>query len=106
MLTIPGHTAWVGYIAVGDVDAHIEKIVEAGGKLRTAFPWSKKPVGSWHASLYPSKPFECFHLNFMAASTLMFSPRRRVHTVNARVLTYAVHSRIRLLVGYLRLRES
>jgi predicted enzyme related to lactoylglutathione lyase len=33
MLNIPGHTAWVGYIAVDDVDAHIEKIVEAGGKL-------------------------------------------------------------------------
>jgi uncharacterized protein len=33
MLTIPGHTAWVGYISVDDVDAHIEKIVEAGGKL-------------------------------------------------------------------------
>ncbi|HWE53828.1 MAG TPA: VOC family protein [Bryobacteraceae bacterium] len=33
MLTIPGHTAWVGYIAVDDVDAHVEKIVEAGGKL-------------------------------------------------------------------------
>jgi len=33
MLTIPGHTAWVGYIAVDDVDAHIEKVVEAGGKL-------------------------------------------------------------------------
>jgi predicted enzyme related to lactoylglutathione lyase len=33
MLTIPGHVAWVGYIAVDDVDAHAEKIVEAGGKL-------------------------------------------------------------------------
>jgi predicted enzyme related to lactoylglutathione lyase len=33
MLQIPGHTAWIGYIAVDDVDAHIEKIVEAGGKL-------------------------------------------------------------------------
>jgi len=33
MLTIPGHTAWVGYISVEDVDAHVEKIVEAGGKL-------------------------------------------------------------------------
>ncbi len=33
MLTIPGHTAWIGYIAVDDVDAHAEKIVEAGGKL-------------------------------------------------------------------------
>lgn len=33
MLNIPGHTAWVGYISVDDVDAHIEKIVEAGGKL-------------------------------------------------------------------------
>ncbi|MGO9336277.1 MAG: VOC family protein [Terracidiphilus sp.] len=33
MLTIPGHTAWIGYICVDDVDAHIEKIVEAGGKL-------------------------------------------------------------------------
>jgi uncharacterized protein len=33
MLNIPGHTAWVGYITVDDVDAHIEKIVEAGGKL-------------------------------------------------------------------------
>ncbi len=32
MLTIPGHVAWVGYISVGDVDAHAEKIVEAGGK--------------------------------------------------------------------------
>ena len=33
MLNIPGHVAWVGYIAVDDVDAHVEKIVEAGGKL-------------------------------------------------------------------------
>ena len=33
MLTIPGHVAWVGYISVDDVDAHIEKIVQAGGKL-------------------------------------------------------------------------
>jgi len=33
MLNIPGHTAWIGYISVEDVDAHIEKIVEAGGKL-------------------------------------------------------------------------
>ncbi len=33
MLHIPGHTSWIGYISVGDVDAHIEKIVEAGGKL-------------------------------------------------------------------------
>ena len=37
MLNIPGHAAWIGYIAVGDVDAHVEKIVEAGGKqLRAA----------------------------------------------------------------------
>lgn len=33
MLYIPGHTAWIGYVAVEDVDAHVEKIVEAGGKL-------------------------------------------------------------------------
>ena len=33
MLHMPAHTAWIGYIAVDDVDAHIEKIVEAGGKL-------------------------------------------------------------------------
>ncbi len=33
MLHMPQHTGWIGYIAVGDVDAHIEKIVEAGGKL-------------------------------------------------------------------------
>ena len=33
MLTMPGHTAWIGYISVDDVDAHLEKIVEAGGKL-------------------------------------------------------------------------
>ena len=33
MLRMTGHTAWIGYIAVDDVDAHIEKIVEAGGKL-------------------------------------------------------------------------
>jgi len=30
MLTISGHSAWIGYISVDDVDAHIEKIVEAG----------------------------------------------------------------------------
>jgi predicted enzyme related to lactoylglutathione lyase len=33
MLNVGGHTAWIGYIAVDDVDAHIEKVVEAGGKL-------------------------------------------------------------------------
>jgi len=33
MLNLPGHTAWIGYIAVDDVDAHIERILEAGGKL-------------------------------------------------------------------------
>ena len=33
MLHMIGHTSWIGYISVGDVDAHIEKIVEAGGKL-------------------------------------------------------------------------
>ena len=33
MLKLDGHTGWVGYISVGDVDAHVEKIVEAGGKL-------------------------------------------------------------------------
>ena len=33
MLNLEGHAAWIGYISVGDVDAHIEKIVEAGGKL-------------------------------------------------------------------------
>jgi predicted enzyme related to lactoylglutathione lyase len=33
MLSMQGHTGWVGYISVDDVDAHIEKIVEAGGKL-------------------------------------------------------------------------
>src|ERR1700733_12568759 len=27
MLKMPGHNAWIGYIAVNDVDAHIEKIV-------------------------------------------------------------------------------
>ncbi len=33
MLSIPGHTAWIGYIAVEQVDAHVQKIVEAGGRL-------------------------------------------------------------------------
>ena len=34
MLTVPGApNAWVGYIHVDDVDAHIPKIEEAGGKL-------------------------------------------------------------------------
>ena len=33
MLHLPQHTGWIGYIAVDDLDAHIEKIVEAGGKL-------------------------------------------------------------------------
>jgi predicted enzyme related to lactoylglutathione lyase len=33
MLNVGGHTAWVGYISFDDVDAHIEQIVEAGGKL-------------------------------------------------------------------------
>lgn len=33
MLNLPEHVAWIGYISVEDVDAHVEKIVEAGGKL-------------------------------------------------------------------------
>jgi len=33
MLTVGEYKAWIGYIAVDDVDAHIEKIVEAGGKV-------------------------------------------------------------------------
>jgi len=33
MLEMTGHSGWVGYIHVDDVDAHVEKIVEAGGKL-------------------------------------------------------------------------
>lgn len=32
MLAQPGHTAWVGFITVDDVDAHVEEIVKAGGK--------------------------------------------------------------------------
>ena len=33
MLNLPGHVAWIGYIYVDDVDAHVEKIAAAGGKL-------------------------------------------------------------------------
>ena len=33
MMEMTGHTGWIGYISVNDVDAHVEKIVEAGGKL-------------------------------------------------------------------------
>jgi len=33
MFHLPEHTGWIGYIWVEDVDAHVEKIVEAGGKL-------------------------------------------------------------------------
>src|ERR1019366_70383 len=33
MLTMPGHTGWVGYISVDEVDAHVEEIVAAGGNL-------------------------------------------------------------------------
>jgi hypothetical protein len=33
MLQMTGHSGWIGYISVDDVDAHIAKIVEAGGKL-------------------------------------------------------------------------
>jgi uncharacterized protein len=33
MLNLSGHNSWVGYIVVQDVDAHVEKIVEAGGKI-------------------------------------------------------------------------
>ena len=33
MLKMAGHSGWIGYISVDDVDAHVEKIVEAGGKL-------------------------------------------------------------------------
>jgi uncharacterized protein len=33
MLNLAEHSAWIGYISVDDVDAHIEKIVAAGGKL-------------------------------------------------------------------------
>jgi uncharacterized protein len=32
MLHLTGHTAWVGYISVDDVDAHVDEIVKAGGK--------------------------------------------------------------------------
>jgi uncharacterized protein len=32
MLHLTGHTAWIGYITVDDVDAHVEEIVKAGGK--------------------------------------------------------------------------
>jgi predicted enzyme related to lactoylglutathione lyase len=33
MLSLPQHTGWIGYIHVDDVDAHVTKIVEAGGKV-------------------------------------------------------------------------
>jgi len=33
MLHLEGHSGWIGYISVDDVDAHIEKIVAAGGKV-------------------------------------------------------------------------
>jgi uncharacterized protein len=33
MLKLEGHTGWIGYIVVDDVDAHAQKVVEAGGKL-------------------------------------------------------------------------
>ena len=33
MLHIPGHTAWVGYIAVDDVDAHYERVKAAGAHI-------------------------------------------------------------------------
>jgi predicted enzyme related to lactoylglutathione lyase len=33
LLKLEGHTAWIGYIHVDDVDAHAAKVVEAGGKL-------------------------------------------------------------------------
>ncbi len=33
MLKLEGHTGWIGYIHVDDVDAHAQKVVEAGGKL-------------------------------------------------------------------------
>ena len=33
MLTIPGHTAWIGYIAVDDVDARVKKAQSAGATL-------------------------------------------------------------------------
>ncbi len=33
MLNVAGHIGWIGYIAVDDVDAHIEKVTEAGGAL-------------------------------------------------------------------------
>ena len=33
MLHLEGHSGWIGYIHVDDVDAHVEKIVEAGGKV-------------------------------------------------------------------------
>lgn len=33
MLKLSAHTGWIGYIVVADVDAHVDKVVEAGGKL-------------------------------------------------------------------------
>lgn len=33
MLKLDGHTGWIGYISVDDVDAHVEKMTAAGGKV-------------------------------------------------------------------------
>jgi uncharacterized protein len=33
MLKLEGHTGWIGYIHVDDVDAHAQRVVDAGGKL-------------------------------------------------------------------------
>jgi hypothetical protein len=73
----------VGYIAVDDVDAHIEKIIEAGGKLwRPAtdvpgmlrFAVMSDPQGRCHCSLY-SQPRDVFAGSPMAVQCCIVQGR-------------------------------
>ena len=106
MLNIPGHTAWIGYISVDDVDAHIEKIVEAGGKLwkpatdvpgMLRFAVMSDPQGAAIVVFTPNPR------HALAAAPRATHPR---HHRLARALHNRPRSRIRLLQQALRLDQG
>jgi predicted enzyme related to lactoylglutathione lyase len=100
MLNVGGHTAWIGYIAVEDVDAHIEKIVEAGGKLwkpatdvpgmlRFAVLWTRRVRRLWSSPPIRRCPLPCVPRRP--------PPARSVGTNSTRTLHHGSRRRFRLL---------
>ncbi len=106
MLQMAGHSGWIGYISVDDVDAHIEKIVEAGGKLwkpatdvpgMLRFAVMSDPQGAAIVVFTPDPG------NAIAATPRAACPRH--HRV-ARALHNRPRRRIRLLQQALRLDQG